>query len=317
MEKDADLFAKYRAVTNKLKKRFLKRPNVSEGSEQYGSLAKSLEQQDCQQYAGFCCLAQARCEHTLANNAGEAQALTHAARAFLQAENTNKQIKCPSFEEHLSAAVNCYSHAIRVHIENKQMPLAAALCIELGNSLKSFGKAGEAMAHYQRGTELLSQSPLDCLEVLGMVATCKIETKDYDGALSVLTEMSYLAQERGGSSCTGQPVGAYCDILARCEVTRVLLLMLLQPTPQRIRPEHAQTLEKYAWESSEESSPVHQFLDDDLFLILQSVVMACQSQDLESLRLLQIDLWPLLTSEQNQLLHVAIQELAHPSGEGI
>ena len=31
-----------------------------------------------------------------------------------------------------------------------------------------------------------------------------------------------------GSSTTGKPIGAYCDILARCEVSRVLLLMLLQ-----------------------------------------------------------------------------------------
>lgn len=30
--------------------------------------------------------------------------------------------------------------------------------------------------------------------------------------------------------------------------------LYLQPTPQRIRPEHAQTLEKYAWESSEDNT---------------------------------------------------------------
>ena len=53
-------------------------------------------------------------------------------------------------------------------------------------------------------------------------------TEDYEGALSVLTEMSYLAQERGVSASTGKPMGAYCDILANCEITRVLLLMLLQ-----------------------------------------------------------------------------------------
>ena len=51
---------------------------------------------------------------------------------------------------------------------------------------------------------------------------------DYEGALTVLTEMTYLAQERGGNSATGKPMGAYCDILANCEITRVLLLMLLQ-----------------------------------------------------------------------------------------
>ncbi|KAJ8319451.1 hypothetical protein KUTeg_004542, partial [Tegillarca granosa] len=237
------------------------------------SLAKSLQQQECHQYAGFCCLAQARCEHTLANAAGEAHALTEAARAFLQAELSNRELKCPSFEEHLTAAINCYSHAIRVHIENNHVSLSAALCIELGNALKELNKPGEAMSHFQRAAELQSQSPLDCLQSLGSVASCKIDIKDYDGALGVLTEMAYLAQERGGSSITGKPIGAYCDVLARCEISRVLLLMLLQ--------------------------------------------MACQSRDLTSLETLQTDLWPLLTSEQNQLLFLIINELSHPSGEGI
>jgi len=31
-----------------------------------------------------------------------------------------------------------------------------------------------------------------------------------------------------GSSVTGKPLGAYSDVLARCEISRVLLLMLLQ-----------------------------------------------------------------------------------------
>ncbi|KAJ8319280.1 hypothetical protein KUTeg_004371 [Tegillarca granosa] len=229
MEKDADVLGRYRAISNKLKKRFLKRPNVAEGT----SLAKSLQQQECHQYAGFCCLAQARCEHTLANAAGEAHALTEAARAFLQAELSNRELKCP---------------------KNNHVSLSAALCIELGNALKELNKPGEAMSHFQRAAELQSQSPLDCLQSLGSVASCKIDIKDYDGALGVLTEMAYLAQERGGSSITGKPIGAYCDVLARCEISRVLLLMLLQPTPQRIRPEHAQTLEKYTWETNEDNT---------------------------------------------------------------
>lgn len=316
MEKDVDVLGRYRAVTNKLKKRFLKRPNVAEGIEQYSALAKSLKQQDCPQYAGFCCLAQARCEHTLVNAAGEAQALTSAARAFLDAELVNRDTKCPSFEEHLTASINCFSHAIRVYIENNHISLAAALSIELGNALKRLNKPGEAMSHFQRAAELQSQSPLECLHSLGSVASCKIETKDYDGALGVLTEMAYLAQERGGSSNTGKPIGAYCDVLAHCEITRVLLLMLLQPTPQRIRPEHAQTLEKYAWESTDDHATA-QFLSEDLFLMMQSVVMACQSQDFTSLRALQTELWPLLTGEQNELLFQIIRELTHPSGEGV
>ena len=54
------------------------------------------------------------CEQTLANAPGEAHALTEAARNFVDAEQLNVELRCPSFEEHLSAAINCYSHAIRV-----------------------------------------------------------------------------------------------------------------------------------------------------------------------------------------------------------
>lgn len=59
-----------------------------------------------------------------------------------------------------------------------------------------------------------------------------------------------------------------------------------QPTPQRIRPEHAHTLEKYTWQACEEDDDGdggqagaaggrHQsYLDPDLFLLLQSVVVS-------------------------------------------
>ncbi|XP_052768104.1 40-kDa huntingtin-associated protein-like [Mya arenaria] len=316
MEKDADILGKYRSISNKLKKRFLKRPNVAEGSEQYGALGKCLQQQECPQYAAFCYLAQARCEHTLVNVAGEGQALLEAARNFVHAELDNVGLRCPSFHEHLTAAINCYCHAVRVHIENKNSPLAAALCLELGSVLQKVNKPGEAMVHYQRAADLQSQSPLDCLVSLGHVASCKIQSRDYDGALGVFTEMAYLAQESGGSGTTGQPIGAYCDIIVQCEITRVLLLMLLQPSPQRIRPEHAQTLEKYAWETNEENTP-SQFLDEDLFLLLQSVVMACQSQDIEALSLLQVDLWPRLSAEQNDLLQLVVHEISHPASDSV
>ena len=61
-----------------------------------------------------------------------------------------------------------------------------------------------------------------------------------------------------------------------------LSLSVFQPTPQRIRPEHAHTLEKYTWQASEEDDEDggagkdgHSCLDPDLFLLLQSVVVRC------------------------------------------
>jgi len=57
----------------------------------------------------------------LANAPGEAQALTNAARSFLKAEIDISELRCPSFKEHLNAAINCYSHAIRVRFVNNMI----------------------------------------------------------------------------------------------------------------------------------------------------------------------------------------------------
>ncbi|KAG7238425.1 hypothetical protein INR49_030932 [Caranx melampygus] len=81
---------------------------------------------------------------------------------------------------------------------------------------------------------------------------------DYDGALSVFTEMQLMCQERG---------------------------LQLPGT----------------------STPVVTLLPENVFLLLQSVVMACQEKDTESLKSLQTELWPLLTAEQNHLLHLLLE----------
>ncbi|KAK5866016.1 hypothetical protein PBY51_020237 [Eleginops maclovinus] len=304
MAAEGDFLARYRAVSNKLKKRFLRKPNVAEASEQFGQLAKELKQQDCLQYAAFCNLAMARCEQTLFNAPGEALALTDAARLFLTSEKENRALQAPGFDEHLQAALNCYSFAIKPELE-------------LGNALKEMNRPGEAIVHYQRAAELQTQTPIEALLSMGEMATCKILTRDYDGALSVFTEMQLMCQERGlqlpGIST---PVGAFLDIVAKCEVSRVLLLMLLEPPPQKLLPEHAQTLERYAWESFDPHSQVT-FLPENVFLLLQSVVMACQEKDTESLKSLQTELWPFLSAEQNHLLHLVVQERITPSGQGI
>ena len=80
MDRELDVFSNYRSITNKVKRRFLKKPNFSEASEQFATLTRVLKHQECPQYAGFCCLAKARCENTLGNSVAEAEALLEAAR---------------------------------------------------------------------------------------------------------------------------------------------------------------------------------------------------------------------------------------------
>lgn len=98
----------------------------------------------------------------------------------------------------------------------------------------------------------------------------------------------------------------------------MLLLLLLQPPPAKLLPEHAQTLEKYSWEAFDshgQDSGGH--LPEELFLLLQSLVMATHEKDTEAVKALQVELWPLLTAEQNHLLHLLLQETISPSGQGI
>ena len=52
-----EFLAEYRNISNKLKKRFLRRPNVSEASDQFRQLGKRLEDGDEPQYAAYCHLA--------------------------------------------------------------------------------------------------------------------------------------------------------------------------------------------------------------------------------------------------------------------
>lgn len=86
-----DFLARYRQVSNKLKKRFLRKPNVAEAGEQFAQLARELRAQECLPYAAWCQLAVARCQQALFHGPGEALALTEAARLFLRQECATTQ----------------------------------------------------------------------------------------------------------------------------------------------------------------------------------------------------------------------------------
>jgi tetratricopeptide (TPR) repeat protein len=93
-------FAQYKVITAKLKKRFLlRKPNLSEATEQFTSLSRDL--QDFKPYAGYCCLAAARCEQSLGNTSSELSSLLDAARHFRDGKELN-------------AAISAYRHAIKI-----------------------------------------------------------------------------------------------------------------------------------------------------------------------------------------------------------
>ncbi|XP_059993179.1 40-kDa huntingtin-associated protein [Lagenorhynchus albirostris] len=361
-----DFLARYRQVCNKLKKRFLRKPNVAEAGEQFGQLGRELRAQECLPYAAWCQLAVARCQQALFHGPGEALALTEAARLFLRQERDARQrLACPAaYGEPLQAAAAALGAAVRLHLELGQPAAAAALCLELAAALRDLGQPAAAAGHFQRAAQLqLPQLPLAALQALGDAASCQLLARDYSGALALFTRMQLLAREYGshpvpptgpqppaqpqpkppapqpgagaasapplalllpgaGAAAAAAPspaaLGAFADVLVRCEVSRVLLLLLLQPPPAKLLPEHAHTLEKYSWEAfdghgQDSSGP----LPEELFLLLQSLVMATHEKDTEAVKSLQVEMWPLLSAEQNHLLHLVLQETISPSGQGI
>ena len=65
------------------------------------------------------------------------------------------------------------------------------------------------------------------------VAECLIDTGDFHSALTALTDVSARAEAAQG---LGRPlVSVYSDYAGRCEVLRLLLLLLIEPTSQNIR----------------------------------------------------------------------------------
>uniref|UniRef100_G3MNG0 Factor VIII intron 22 protein n=1 Tax=Amblyomma maculatum TaxID=34609 RepID=G3MNG0_AMBMU len=303
-----DFMQQYKAISLKLKKRFLRKPNLAEVSDQYTALGKQLQHQDCPHYAGMCSIAAAKCEQSMGNTAAEAQALAQGARQFFTAEADSHALLCPSIDEHLSAAVHCFSRAIDLYMQLQEPSLAAALCTEAGQCLRSIDRAPLAMSYLQRAVQLQNRCAMGYLDALQELAACQVETGDYSGALASFSEVYLIAQDR--SMLGGRPMGAMASILASAEVMRLLLLLVLQPSAQKMPAEHAALLDRYLYDSPDEITPTKpSYLNEDVFLLLRSLVMAFESKDRESVRLLQSHLWPLLKAGENELLHEAVDRL--------
>lgn len=88
--------------------------------------------------------------------------------------------------------------------------------------------------------------------------------------------------------------------------------MLIEPTAQTISPSLTQILEKYAWESEEDGAAAEEtsrFLGRELFLLLQSVVMAVQIGDGRAIMELEDHLAPLLDAQPRKLLRTLVRNV--------
>ncbi|XP_050521827.1 40-kDa huntingtin-associated protein-like isoform X2 [Daktulosphaira vitifoliae] len=130
-----------------------------------------------------------------------------------------------------------------------------------------------------------------------------VKLGDYEGALLTFTDIANVA-----SNIHSDTLGVHCDILSRCEISRVFLLLILKPTRQKMPSELTLVLEKYMWINGDFDSPV-EFISDELFRLLRSLIKAYQLGETSCLYTIESDLTPHLTLEQRKLLSVLINTL--------
>lgn len=312
---ESDFFATYKAVSSKLKKRFLKKPSLADMSADFGKLARSLDEKGCSQYAGLCCLAMARCEQSMSandNSLSEIEAQVRASRYFINSDAYLEMIKCPNFREHLRSAVDCYDQAI-VGYQNQGLEhLAGSLCIELGDYLHKSRLKSEALLRYQQAVNLFDMYPTFSVLALRKIAELRIELKNYLGALDACTSALRLIKEKGGYHPDRKTlVGSFFELHTNVELLAVFLLMYLNFNPLKISAEHSAILQKFVWSgSSEENEVTHK--DSKLFILVQSFVMACSSQNIKALQYLEPKLEVHLTPTMSALVKVVVDEYKNP-----
>lgn len=292
-----EFLTEYRSISNKLKKRFLRRPNVSEASDHFRQLGRRLEEAEEPQYAGFCHLATGRCEQTVGNREAEIEATVLAARSFLRAELEVQGLRNPSFEEQLVAACSCYTQAARLQEEHGSPQLASCLLLELAESLVRLQRPAEALPVFQRAARLQEGHIQPWILAKIRIADCYIATPDYHNGLLALSEVHNFAT-------LNDPCGLYGDVLENVEILRVLLLLMIQPSQHSTSPQLLEVLERYRVEGGEGPQP---HLDLETSLLLQSVVLAVEARDGESLLYLEDELAPRLTDQQRRLLRLTVK----------
>ncbi|XP_060521285.1 40-kDa huntingtin-associated protein-like [Cylas formicarius] len=293
-----EILDRYRVISGKLKKRFLRKPNVTEASESFVKLGQQCESQDLPSYAALSWMAAARCEGSLGNIPGETSYMIRSARQFLNAEEKDFSTGCvrvPS--DNLQAGLSCFNHAAIRCPEECTIPVGLEL--EIVEFLKRIDRNEYIETYIRNSVEISEGRPKAKIHSLDLLGSHFISSGDYVAALKSYLEVS-------DTLCQFHDSGYKSELLLKCEVNCVFLLLILHPVPQKLSPKLGKILEKYAWGDKNDKSIESCHMSEKMFLLLQSLVIMCQSFDTNGLTELEGEFWPLLSNEQKDLLRLLV-----------
>ena len=174
--------------------------------------------------------------------------------------------------------------------------------MELANALWDLKKPTEALHYYQRAGELFEKDILDLIQVKLKVVACHIKTLDFHNALLVLSEVANIAEQN-------EPL-QLARVLENVEILRVILLLIIEPSSHNTSPHLLNVLEKYrnTEDSLDIDKPISPYLSLEMSDLLQSLVMATDTINAESLLYLEDELYSHLTDQQRGLLRVLVSQ---------
>ncbi|XP_059057863.1 uncharacterized protein LOC131851386 [Achroia grisella] len=271
-------------INAKLKKRFMRKPNITEATNEFIGLAIQCEHSEQPAFAGHAYVGAAKCEASAGNYLGEAEQYLAAARQFMKAEQKLISLKFSSPErENLEAAIGCFMQALNKYPE--QSLIRTSILMELANNLVSFDYKLEAIAYYEQALKNIENNTmkLTCMRtILNLLIVCDKWDIALDTANTIVDKIVDIPE----------------NILAEVQISRVLLTLLVKPVDES-RPDCLKNLfTSILNDCDSDAFPVNV----DLRLKLQSIIISNTTGDVNSLICVCADTKGFLTMQQAYLL---------------
>ncbi|KAL0870878.1 hypothetical protein ABMA27_004718 [Loxostege sticticalis] len=290
-----DLYAsfneQYMNINTKMKKRFMRKPNISEATNEFIALAIQCEHSEQPAFAAQAYVGAAKCEASAGNFLGEAEHYVTAARQFMKAEKKLVSLKFHSPDrENLEAAIGCFMQALTKY--PAKSPIRTSILMELANDLVELNHKLEAVSYYEQALEAVGDQTMR-LMCMRKLLNMQIDCDKLDVAL-----------ETANAICDSD-MNLSDDILSEVQVSRILLTLLVEPLEESNPESLKQLIADLLNDSESDSIP----FNSDLRLKLQSIVIACASGDVPSLVAVAADAKRLLTTTQADLLDQLCKEM--------
>ncbi|GJQ82259.1 hypothetical protein Trydic_g19458 [Trypoxylus dichotomus] len=298
---EVDVMGEYKAIHNKfLKKRFFRKPNIPAAREAYKSLAYHCQREELPEHAAMCWKATAKCERDMGNLVGERACHVKAAKQYMSEEIQDYDHGFFSpFKENLQNALQSYEQASNTYPSDS--PMQISLNLTMANSLDRVGVNSLQSKYLQNASDVIKDDCQVKLDCLSRKASNCLENGDLESALETYTELADVIDNLEKDYVNTR-------LLMHSEISRVLILMLLKPSPDLLDPKLAQLLDRYTWGKHTDEHFKEIDMPIELFILMQSLVLACQSCDpYSSLVGIEHEFWVYLDVQQKDLLRTLVR----------